>query len=77
MVWSLAAIGLLGYIVIVHGHKVEILTLILGIIGGTIIGGVFGTYFGGNHKEKPIPDDPPTEVTVTNKPNEPIPVEQQ
>lgn len=76
MVWSLAAIGLLGYIVIVHGHKVEILTLILGIIGGTIIGGVFGTYFGGNHKEKTMLEAP-TEVTVTNKPNEPIVVEEK
>ena len=48
IIWSLAAIHFINYILIRHGSEKEILTLIIGLVGGTIIGPIFGTYFGAN-----------------------------
>lgn len=66
----------LGYIIVEHGEEKEILTLIIGIIGGTILGAVLGTYFAASHNSKsPISSDPSSPQTLdvsiqaTNTPN--------
>jgi Mn2+/Fe2+ NRAMP family transporter len=49
--WSLASAIFIGYILYRWGSEKEILTLIIGLIGGTVIGGIFGVFFGGEtHK---------------------------
>jgi Mn2+/Fe2+ NRAMP family transporter len=50
--WSVIAAILLFYILIRWGQEKEILTLIIGILGGTVIGGIFGVYFGGQASRK-------------------------
>jgi|GEM_PF-5855280 len=50
--WSIVAALILGYIVIKWGDQKEILTLIIGLIGGTVLGGIFGIYFGGSITSK-------------------------
>ena len=56
----------LGYIIVVHGDQKEILTLIIGIIGGTILGGVYGTYFAAsNNKNTPSQPDGSTTAEIT------------
>lgn len=50
ILWSLACIFYIGYILVVYGSRTEILTLIIGLIGGCIVGGIFGHYFSSNHK---------------------------
>ena len=52
ILWSLAAIKFLWFILTKHGDKVEILTLIIGLIGGTILNSVFGTYFAAAYKKQ-------------------------
>jgi Mn2+/Fe2+ NRAMP family transporter len=47
-IWSSVAALILGYIVYKWGDQKEILTLIIGLIGGTVLGGIFGIYFGGS-----------------------------
>ncbi len=67
IIWSLACIYFLGYILIYYGDKMEILTLIIGLIGGTITGSIFGHYFSSQHKNTIVeevpkePKDTPTE----------------
>lgn len=51
--WSITAAGLLWYILIKYGGEKEILTLIIGIISGTLLGGIFGVYFAGVVTNKP------------------------
>lgn len=50
LLWSLASICFLGYTLVHYGNKIEILTLLIGLIGGTIVGGIFGHYFTTTHK---------------------------
>lgn len=61
--WNVMAAAMLFYILVEFGKEKEILTLIIGIIGGTILGGIFGVYFGANHKTAPIDNNP---VATTN-----------
>lgn len=68
--WSAVAAFILGYIVYKWGDQKEILTLIIGLIGGTVIGGIFGIYFGGSITKKP---DGGSSVTVTGD-NPTVPV---
>ena len=44
------AMSMLFYILINWGSKMEILTLMIGLIGGTILGSITGTYYGSTHK---------------------------
>lgn len=57
-IWTFIAGVILSYIVWKWGDQKEILTLIIGLIGGTILGGIFGIYFGGSITKKP--DGSPT-----------------
>lgn len=52
VIWSLAAIHYLNYILIRHGHEKEILTLIIGLVGGTVMGSIFGTYFSATYRKQ-------------------------
>lgn len=52
VLWSLASIHFINYILIKFGSEKEILTLIIGLIGGTVIGAIFGTYFGGTYRKQ-------------------------
>lgn len=45
--WSVVSSLILSYIVVRWGDRLEILTLIIGLIGGTVIGGIFGVFFAG------------------------------
>jgi hypothetical protein len=56
-VWSIAAILFIGFILVRWGDQKEILTLIIGLIGGTVLGGVFGVYFGGTSVPGKKPDN--------------------
>jgi len=62
--WSVITAIILGYIVYRWGSEKEILTLIIGLIGGTIVGGIFGVYFGATHKA-PVPDQQKTTTEIT------------
>lgn len=70
-IWSVFAGLYLGYIIVRWGDQKEILTLVIGLIGGTILGGIFAVYFGGTAQTKkpdpqvPVSGDNPT-VNVTN-----------
>jgi len=75
--WSGVASLILGYIVYRWGDQKEILTLIIGLIGGTILGGIFGIYFGGSiTTKKPDPtilntgDSPTNNITPPTDPTE-------
>ena len=64
LLWSVACIYFLGYILVHYGAQKEILTLIIGLIGGTIIGGIFAHYFCSTHRpnrpeEEDKSNDPP------------------
>ncbi len=63
-IWTCIAGLILGYIVYMWGNEKEILTLIIGLIGGTVLGGIFGIYFGGSINKKP--DGNPTVNTGDN-----------
>ena len=52
--WSVVSAYFLHTIIIKYGHIIEILTLIIGLVGGTILGGIFGMYFGGTTTKNPI-----------------------
>ena len=72
--WSIVVAFLIYYILRNWGAEKEILTLIIGLIGGTILGGIFGVYFGAAHK-LPLPDQkttteitPEGSTTVTTEP---------
>lgn len=62
--FTLGSIGMLGYILYMWGGKTEILTLIIGLIGGTLLGSVSGVYFGGS--SSPKKNDPTVPVTGDN-----------
>lgn len=61
--WSAVAAYFIGYILYRWGHEKEILTLIIGLIGGTILGSIFGLWFAASYSNK-HPTHP--EGTVTN-----------
>jgi hypothetical protein len=68
--FTLGSIAMLAYILYMWGGKTEILTLIIGLIGGTLLGSVSGVYFGGSSSAKK-PDNSPVinqtgETQVTN-----------
>jgi len=72
--WSVVTAFLIYYILRNWGAEKEILTLIIGLIGGTILGGIFGVYFAGSHK-LPLNDQktttevsPDGSATVTTEP---------
>jgi ABC-type enterochelin transport system permease subunit len=44
------SMSMLFYILINWGAEMEILTLLIGLIGGTVLGSITGTYYGSNHK---------------------------
>lgn len=60
--WSIIAAVIMVYIVYRWGDKMEILTLIIGLVGGTILGGIFGVYFGANHKTPTLQDTQKTTI---------------
>lgn len=62
--WSVVTAFLLYYILRNWGQEKEILTLVIGLIGGTILGGVFGVYFGASHKVPLSDQKTTTEITA-------------
>lgn len=66
----LTAIIFLGYILYRWGDKTEILTLIIGLIGGTMFGAPIGVYFAGILTKKP--DNTPTLNITGDQPIVPI-----
>jgi len=67
-IFALGAIVMLGYILYRWGDKTEILTLVIGLIGGTLLGGVSSVYFGGTTTTKK-PDTNPTINTTADTTN--------
>ena len=63
--WSVCTAIMLGYILVVFGKEKEILTLIIGLIGGTILGGIFAVYFGGVANKPHPPQDGATAAEIT------------
>jgi hypothetical protein len=63
--YVLGALILLGYILFRWGDKMEILTLIIGLIGGSLLSGPNAVYFGGNTAKK-------AEPTVTQTGDSPV-----
>lgn len=51
-IFAIGAIIMLAYILFRWGDKTEILTLVIGLIGGTLLGGVSSVYFGGTTNTK-------------------------
>lgn len=45
--WSVITTILLAYILVKHSEKMEIVTLIIGLLSGTILSSIFGVYFSG------------------------------
>ncbi|MCW3111349.1 MAG: hypothetical protein JWQ09_5855 [Segetibacter sp.] len=60
-IFAFGSIIMLGYILYRWGDKTEILTLVIGLIGGTLLGGVSAVYFGGSTGTK----KPDTTVSST------------
>jgi len=52
--WSAVSAYFLYIIIMKYGHILAILTLVIGLVGGTVIGGIFGMYFGGTTTKNPI-----------------------
>lgn len=50
--FSISSIIMIFYIIYMWGKEKEILTLIIGLIGGTMLGSVSGMYFGGSTSGK-------------------------
>lgn len=50
--WSICVSLMLFYILYKWGSILAILTLVIGLIGGTILGGIFGVYFAGGLTKK-------------------------
>lgn len=61
--WTVASFILLSYIVYKWGDKLEILTLIIGLIGGTVIGTILGYYY------QSTPNSKPGTTTTTSSPS--------
>ena len=51
-IFSISSIIMIFYIIYMWGNQTEILTLIIGLIGGTMLGSVSGMYFGGSTSGK-------------------------
>ncbi len=68
LLWSIASICFLGYTLVHYGSKIEILTLLIGVVGGTIVGGIFGHYFTTTHKSTVVEENEskPLEINNTN-----------
>lgn len=60
-IFAFGSIFMLCYILYMWGNQKEILTLIIGLIGGTLLGSVSGVYFGGSSS----PKKPDTTITQT------------
>lgn len=72
--WSFVSALFLGYILVKYGEAKEILTLVIGLIGGTIIGGVFGVYFSANSsRSNTHTNNPPPAHEVETTDDEPGP----
>ncbi len=74
--WSVVVAFFIYYILRNWGDEKEILTLIIGLIGGTILGGIFGVYFGAAHKIPSPEQKVTTEITqdsttITSEPIKP------
>jgi hypothetical protein len=69
------ALVMLGYILFRWGDKTEILTLVIGLIGGTILGSVTSVYYGGSsgQPKKPDPTVPVTGDSPVVNVNPPAP----
>jgi hypothetical protein len=50
LIFVFFAMSMLFYILIKWGANMEILTLMIGLIGGTVLGSITGTYYGSSHK---------------------------
>lgn len=66
LLWSIASIVFLGYTLVHYGHKIEILTLLIGLIGGTIVGGIFGHYFTTTHKNVAVEENGNEQLEINN-----------
>lgn len=63
--WSFVSAIILAYTVYKWGNEKEILTLIIGLIGGTILGSIMGLWFGGtNNKAHSTTDKDGTTTTA-------------
>lgn len=49
IICCLASFYFINYILVHHGDKTEILTLIIGLVSGTMMGNIFGYYFSSTH----------------------------
>ena len=58
--WSLVSAAILIFVVIKYGNDKATLNLILGLLGGTVLGGIFGVYFGSSMDpaKKPMASTP-------------------
>lgn len=70
--WSFVASLMLGFILYKYGDKIEILTLVIGLLSGTVIGGIFGTFFSANHMKNTPPGTTSVDIQSTAKNNEQI-----
>jgi len=61
-IFAIGSLLMLAYIIYMWGDQKEILTLIIGLIGGTLLGSVSGVYFGGSSS----PKKPDTITPVNN-----------
>lgn len=57
LIFAFFAMSMLFYILINWGANMEILTLIIGLIGGTVLGSITGTYYGSTHKNNNIDNE--------------------
>lgn len=67
-IFTLGSMIMLGYILYMWGSKTEILTLIIGLIGGTLLGSVSGVYFGGGTATKKTDNTTPTVLNTGDAP---------
>lgn len=63
--WSFVTALMLGYIIYKWGNEKEILTLIIGLIGGTIIGSIMGLWFGGTNTKIHPPAEGKTTADIS------------
>lgn len=52
IILSIYSMIFMGFVLIKYGEKVEILTLLIGFITGSVVSSIFGVYFNSSHKEK-------------------------
>ncbi len=65
-IFTIGSIAMLSYILYMWGSHTEILTLIIGLIGGTLLGSVSGVYFGGSSTPKKADATVTTNADTTN-----------